>query len=121
MSRLVSSAVECVCVYVCLFGAVPSSVSAVVDVAVSGEGGDEKLEGVGAFIMATTMFLRLMQAETRVMTQIIPSSHHAAALDDLTKGPIEFFMRDGEVSVCVWLKPDSQYHAGAYVRSVSSV
>ena len=84
----------CECVCVCT---VPSISSLNVEATVSNEGGDEKLEGVGAFTMSTTTFLRLMQAESRLMTQIIPSSHHTAVLDDLTKGPIDFFMRDGEV------------------------
>lgn len=33
------------------------------------------------------------------MRQIIPSQHHSVVLDSLTKQPIDFFMRDGEVSI----------------------
>ncbi len=79
--------------------AVPSSLgSSSIESSISSES-DERLEGVGTFIMAGTVFLRLIQAESRLMTQIIPASHHKAVLDELTKRPIEFFMRDGEVNI----------------------
>ena len=60
---------------------------------------DERLEGAGSFLMAATVFLRLIQSEARLMSQVIPPTHHKTVLDDLTKQPIVFFMRDGEVGV----------------------
>ena len=38
-----------------------------------------------------------LQSEVRLMEQIIPPQHHQHVLDNLTRQPIEFFMRDGEV------------------------
>ena len=42
------------------------------------------------------------------MAQIVPQPFHSHVLDHLTKQPIDFFMRDGEVShsdnnYCMWL------------------
>lgn len=34
------------------------------------------------------------------MAQIVPQPFHAHVLDNLTKQPIEFFMREGEVGNC---------------------
>lgn len=46
---------------------------------------------------ASTVFLRLIQSESRLMEWIIPLQHQKHVLDNLTKQPIEFFMREGEV------------------------
>ena len=69
---------------------------------------EEQLDGCSAFIMSSTVFLRLIQSEARLMAQIVPQPFHSHVLDHLTKQPIEFFMRDGEVShsdnnYCMWL------------------
>ncbi len=42
-----------------------------------------------------------LQSEDRLMRQIIPSQHHSVVLDSLTKQPIDFFMRDGEVGILI--------------------
>ncbi len=84
--------------------AVPSSSvgsSSMESSSVNSSESDERLEGVVTLIMASTVFLRLIQAESRLMTQIIPTSHHKVVLDELTKRPIEFFMRDGEVNILI--------------------
>ena len=59
---------------------------------------EEQLDGCSAFIMSSTVFLRLIQSEARLMAQIVPQPFHSHVLDHLTKQPIDFFMRDGEVS-----------------------
>ena len=60
---------------------------------------DEQLEGCATFVISSTVFLRLIQSEARLMAQIIPQPFHAHVLDNLTKQPIEFFMREGEVNM----------------------
>ena len=47
------------------------------------------------------------QSEVRLMEQIIPPQHHQHVLDNLTRQPIEFFMRDGEVEA--YLPPLSSF------------
>lgn len=61
---------------------------------------DEILEGCSSFMAASTVFLRLIQSEARLMEQIIPPQHQLHVLDNLTKQPIDFFMREGEVHMC---------------------
>ena len=73
-------------------GSVEASISA-------GSMFEEQLDGCSAFIMSSTVFLRLIQSEARLMAQIVPQPFHSHVLDHLTKQPIDFFMRDGEVSL----------------------
>ena len=68
----------------------------------SGSMYDELLEGCSSFMAASTVFLRLIQSEARLMEGIIPPVHQKYVLDSLTKQPIDFFMREGEVGMTHW-------------------
>lgn len=57
---------------------------------------DDKLEGCSAFMVASSVFLRLIQSEVKLMEEVIPSPHHPHVLDSLIKQPMEFFMSRGE-------------------------
>ncbi len=45
---------------------------------------------------ASTVFLRLLQSEARLMEEVIPASHHIHVLDSFIKQPMDFFMSQGE-------------------------
>ena len=57
---------------------------------------DETLEGCSSFMVASTVFLRLLQSESQLMKEVIPSSHHTHVLDSFIKQPMDFFMSQGE-------------------------
>lgn len=57
---------------------------------------DDSLEGCASFMMATTVFLRLIQSEVRLMEEVIPSAHRAHVLDSFIKQPMDFFLSRGE-------------------------
>lgn len=47
-------------------------------------------------MVATSVFLRLIQSEVRLMEEVIPQSHHTHVLDNFIKQPMDFFMSRGE-------------------------
>lgn len=57
---------------------------------------EETLEGCTSFMAATSVFLRLIQSEVRLMKEVIPSSHHFHVLDSFIKQPMDFFISQGE-------------------------
>lgn len=57
---------------------------------------DETLEGCTGFMVASHVFLRLIQSEVSLMEGIVPNTHHAHVLDNLIKQPVDFFMSKGE-------------------------
>ncbi|CAI8016816.1 Exocyst complex component 7 [Geodia barretti] len=58
---------------------------------------EEGLDGCGYIMAATTVFLRLIEGEVRLMRQVIPKPHQSRVLRDLTAQPIEFFMKEVEM------------------------
>lgn len=57
---------------------------------------DDDLEGCSSFMVATSVFLRLIQSEVKLMEDIIPDPHHSHVLDNLLKQPMDYFMSRGE-------------------------
>lgn len=47
-------------------------------------------------MVATSVFLRLIQSEVKLMEEVIPAPHHPHVLDSLIKQPMEFFLSRGE-------------------------
>ena len=58
--------------------------------------GEEPLEGCVSFMIASNVFLRLIQSEVVLMEGVVPHTHHAHVLDSLIKSPVDFFMSKGE-------------------------
>lgn len=57
---------------------------------------DDNLEGCSSFMVSTSVFLRLIQSEVKLMEEVIPEAHHPHVLDSLIKQPMDFFMSKGE-------------------------
>ena len=57
---------------------------------------DNDLEGCSSFMVATSVFLRLIQSEVKLMEDVIPDPHHSHVLDSLLKQPMDYFMSRGE-------------------------
>lgn len=67
-------------------------------------------------MVATTVFLRLLQSEVRLMEEVIPSSHHTHVLDSFIKQPMDFFMSQGE-SLFQQARKDVSHHDYSMVLS----
>lgn len=57
---------------------------------------DDNLEGCSSFMVASSVFLRLIQSEVKLMEDVIPTPHHTHVLDSFIKQPMDFFMSRGE-------------------------
>ncbi|XP_065826280.1 exocyst complex component 7-like [Oscarella lobularis] len=57
---------------------------------------DDRLEGTTLFLNQCTLFLRLMQAEKKLMRDVIPPGYHDRIFEVLIQVPFDYLIVDGE-------------------------